>query len=443
LAPPSELAHSLPTAPLGENDVDSCQLAEHLFVQHVRPLFEAWLSLGGRTEYPFAAWERERRRLPPGAPLLPGDGGSDGTSDEARLEAARTLFTGVSAIFDELRDCRAFEIMRSATHRSDYLTTHQARIVAMTTTHAAIKRSQLAELGFGFDTVVMEEAAQVLEIDTFVSFMLQQRAARLKRITLIGDHRQLPPVVASAALRKHSHFDQSMFARLVRLGVPTTVLDAQGRARPSLARLFDWRYDGLRTLPALEQAAAVAGSPYALANAGLSHVMQFIDVPDYEGHGETAPVAHFFQNLGEAEYVVALYQYLRLLGHPAQSITLLTTYNGQKQLLNDVVNARCGQAWSPGQDLDGRQVPGPAERHCAALVGAHQVGGPFARCATPHCGAEPRAPRPLRVWTRVAVWRVRRAQACALAAAEQADQARVGAQRALWRCDACRQRRAS
>jgi intron-binding protein aquarius len=345
----SELAHSLPTAPLGENDVDSCQLAEHLFVQHVRPLFEAWLSLGGRTEYPFAAWERERRRLPPGAPLLPGDGGSDGTSDEARLEAARTLFTGVSAIFDELRDCRAFEIMRSATHRSDYLTTHQARIVAMTTTHAAIKRSQLAELGFGFDTVVMEEAAQVLEIDTFVSFMLQQRAARLKRITLIGDHRQLPPVVASAALRKHSHFDQSMFARLVRLGVPTTVLDAQGRARPSLARLFDWRYDGLRTLPALEQAAAVAGSPYALANAGLSHVMQFIDVPDYEGHGETAPVAHFFQNLGEAEYVVALYQYLRLLGHPAQSITLLTTYNGQKQLLNDVVNARCGKLGRPAK----------------------------------------------------------------------------------------------
>jgi intron-binding protein aquarius len=343
----SELAHSLPTAPLGENDVDSCQLAEHLFVQHVRPLFDAWLALGGRTEYPFAEWERARRILPANTPLLPASGEAGG--DEARLAAARHLFTGVSAIFDELRDCRAFEIMRTATHRSDYLTTHQARIVAMTTTHAAIKRSQLAELGFAFDTVVMEEAAQVLEIDTFVALMLQQRAARLKRVTLIGDHRQLPPVVASAALRKHSRFDQSMFARLVRLGVPTVELDAQGRARPSLARLFDWRYSGLRTLPALEQAAATPGSPYALANAGLAHVMQFIDVPDYEGHGETAPVPHFFQNLGEAEYVVALYMYLRLLGYPAQSITLLTTYNGQKQLLHDIVNARCAKLGKPGK----------------------------------------------------------------------------------------------
>ena len=37
----------------------------------------------------------------------------------------------------------------------------QARIVAMTTTHAAIKRAELLELGFGFDSLVMEEAAQV------------------------------------------------------------------------------------------------------------------------------------------------------------------------------------------------------------------------------------------------------------------------------------------
>jgi intron-binding protein aquarius len=65
-------------------------------------------------------------------------------------------------MFDELADCRAFEIMRSGYHRGNFLTTQQARIVAMTTTHAAIKRSELIELGFGFDSLVMEEAAQVL-----------------------------------------------------------------------------------------------------------------------------------------------------------------------------------------------------------------------------------------------------------------------------------------
>jgi intron-binding protein aquarius len=336
LASASELAHSLPTAPMGGNDVNSCQLAEHLFTEHVRPLFDAWLALGGRTEYPFAAWERVQRQLPADAALLP-----SAADAVARLDAGRAMFARVAAVFDELRDCRAFEIMRSAKHRSDYLTTHQARIVAMTTTHAAMRRTQLAELGFAFDSVVMEEAGQVLEIDTFVSLMMQQRAARLKRVTLIGDHRQLPPVVTSAALRKHSQFDQSMFARLIRLGVPAVQLDAQGRARPALARLFAWRYAALRNLPQLEQATAAPGSPYALANAGLALTAQFIDVPDYQGNGETTPLPHFYQNLGEAEYVVALYIYMRLIGYPAQSITMLATYNGQKQLLRDVVNARC------------------------------------------------------------------------------------------------------
>ncbi len=49
-------------------------------------------------------------------------------------------------------------------------------------------------------------------------------------------------------------------------------------------------------------------------------------------------VAVALQNLGEAEYVVAVYMYMRLLGYPAHSISILTTYNGQKSLLEDVIN---------------------------------------------------------------------------------------------------------
>ncbi len=65
------------------------------------------------------------------------------------------------------------------------------------------------------------------------------------------------------------------------------------------------------------------------------------DTPDFEGRGETVPVPYFFQNLAEAEYVVTLYQYMRLLGYPAEQISMLTTYNGQKALLKDVVERRC------------------------------------------------------------------------------------------------------
>lgn len=44
---------------------------------------------------------------------------------------------------------------------------------------------------------------------------------RLKRVTLIGDHHQLPPVVKSMAFQKYSKLDQSLFTRFVRLGTPT------------------------------------------------------------------------------------------------------------------------------------------------------------------------------------------------------------------------------
>lgn len=47
------------------------------------------------------------------------------------------------------------------------------------------------------------------------------------------------------------------------------------------------------------------------------------------------------KNLAEAEYAVALFMYMRLLGYPAERISILTTYNGQKHLIRDVLNQRC------------------------------------------------------------------------------------------------------
>ena len=36
---------------------------------------------------------------------------------------------------------------------------------------------------------------------------------RLKRVILIGDHHQLPPVVKNMAFQKYGNFDQSLFTR--------------------------------------------------------------------------------------------------------------------------------------------------------------------------------------------------------------------------------------
>jgi intron-binding protein aquarius len=118
--------------------------------------------------------------------------------------------------------------------------------------------------------------------------------------------------------------------------VPTIHLDQQGRCRPSIAELFKWRYHDLGNLPHL-----LSQPEFAHANAGFRYEYQFIDVPDYQDQGEREPTPHFIQNLGEAEYAVALYQYMRLLGYPARSISILATYAGQRALIRDVLEHRC------------------------------------------------------------------------------------------------------
>ncbi len=173
-----------------------------------------------------------------------------------------------------------------------------------------------------------------------------EATSRLKRVVLIGDHHQLPPIIQNLALQKYARLDQSLFARLVRLGVETVQLDRQGRARPAIAQLYAWRYQALGNLPYVEEAPA-----YATANAGLAHDFQLVDVPDFQGQGETQPSPFFYQNLGEAEYIAALYCYMRLCGYPAEKISVLTTYNGQKALLRDVLRRRCAAHPSLGMPL--------------------------------------------------------------------------------------------
>lgn len=204
------------------------------------------------------------------------------------------------------------------------------------------QRHDIAKLGFTYENIVMEEAAQITEIETFIPFALQHPTSTgelpLQRIILLGDHYQNSPIIQNLALCQHANLEQSLFARFVRLGVPTVSLDQQGRARPSIAQLYSWRYQSLGNLPLLEQQ-----PEYRTANAGFRHEFQFVDVPDFRGKGEEYPQPHFIQNLGEAEYAVALYQYMRLLGYPREKITILTTYTGQRALIRDVLHRRCAK----------------------------------------------------------------------------------------------------
>ncbi|RVE57414.1 hypothetical protein OJAV_G00216000 [Oryzias javanicus] len=262
-----------------------------------------------------------------------------GRSYEEDMDIAEGCYRHIKKIFTQLEEFRAFELLRSGLDRSKYLLVKEAKIIAMTCTHAALKRHDLVELAFKYDNILMEEAAQILEIETFIPLLLQNPEdgySRLKRWIMIGDHHQLPPVIKNMAFQKYSNMEQSLFTRFVRLGVPTIDLDAQGRARASLCNLYNWRYKHLGNLPHVQQL-----PEFQVPNPGLTFDFQLINVEDFNGVGETEPTPYFYQNLAEAEYSVALFMYMRLLGYPADRISILTTYNGQKHLIRDVINQRC------------------------------------------------------------------------------------------------------
>ncbi|CAI8039366.1 RNA helicase aquarius [Geodia barretti] len=216
--------------------------------------------------------------------------------------AKKGCFRHLSKIFKQLEEFRPFELLRSSRDRIHYLLVKEAKVIAMTCTHAALKRKDLVELAFKYDNVLMEESAQILEVESFIPLMLQNPQDgynQLKRVIMIGDHHQLPPVVQNMAFQKYSNMEQSMFARFVRLRVPTVQLDAQGRARPALCQLYNWRYKTLGDLPHVTE-----WPEYRVANPGFAFLYQLVDVGDLNGVGESEPTPYFYQVSTELVYLV-------------------------------------------------------------------------------------------------------------------------------------------
>lgn len=117
---------------------DSCETAGYFNSVYVLPVwekFEAVISATGLTAdqihqaYPFNEYFSNAP-----SPMF-----SNGCSTEAALEIAHGGYRHIKKIFSELEDIRPFELLRTPRDRQNYLLVKEARIIAMTSTHAAIK----------------------------------------------------------------------------------------------------------------------------------------------------------------------------------------------------------------------------------------------------------------------------------------------------------------
>jgi len=117
---------------------DSCETADYFNLVYIEPAWERYqkvLSEEGLTleklygSFPFHQYFSNAPK-----PMFSHD-----LSLEEAIEVAEGGYRRIGKLFTELEDIRPFELLKTARDRQNYLLTKEARIVAMTSTHAAMK----------------------------------------------------------------------------------------------------------------------------------------------------------------------------------------------------------------------------------------------------------------------------------------------------------------
>lgn len=102
-----------------------------------------------------------------------------GLNEEETIEDIESTFRG-------LEEMKYLEIIRNRGQKESFLLTQYSRIIFMTGTHAAMKHTYYRESGLSFSTLIFEESAQILDIQTYLAMTLQ-KTDNLKRLIMLGD----------------------------------------------------------------------------------------------------------------------------------------------------------------------------------------------------------------------------------------------------------------
>ena len=190
------------------------------------------------------------------------------------------------------------------------------KIVAMTTAGCA-KYSTILEQN-NFETIIIEEAAEVLE-----SHVLSLLTKNTKQLILIGDHKQLKPKPYNYEIETKYNFNVSMFERLINNNIPYSVLKYQRRMKPKFA-------DFVRIIYGEETYIDHEDVKNKEDVKGMEKDMYIITHNSLENENEGLKSK---QNDYEAKYLTKLCQYLLKQGYKNDQITILTFYIGQVFLI--------------------------------------------------------------------------------------------------------------
>jgi regulator of nonsense transcripts 1 len=223
------------------------------------------------------------------------------------------------------RDGKKFKSLRHKTEREILQAAH---VICCTCVGAGDPRLK----NFRFRQVLIDEATQAIEAEALIPIVMGA-----KQVVLVGDHCQLGPVVMCKAAAK-AGLTQSLFERLVLVGVRPIRLQVQYRMHPALSEFpSNMFYEGSlqngvteadRQLLNLSTYTGKEDFPWPVP----SKPMFFYAITGME---EISSSGTSYLNRTEASYVEKIVTHFLRMGVTPAQIGVITPYDGQKKYVTD------------------------------------------------------------------------------------------------------------
>ena len=181
---------------------------------------------------------------------------------------------------------------------------------------------------YAFENIFIDESAQATEPECMVPLM-----RGCKRLILVGDHRQLGPVLMCMKAAR-AGLGQSLFERLVKLGVRPEQLRVQYRMHPAIcefpSQIF---YDGFlqNGVTTLQRTTCQASFPWPCSGVPMFFYCSC-------GQEEISGSGKSFLNRAEASLVEDMvFKFLQFEIKPSQ-VAIITAYEGQHLYLSHLLH---------------------------------------------------------------------------------------------------------
>ncbi|MFT4565319.1 MAG: ATP-dependent RNA/DNA helicase IGHMBP2 [Saprospiraceae bacterium] len=194
--------------------------------------------------------------------------------------------------------------------------------------------------GMIFDTLIIDEASQALEAESWTAIL------RAKRVIMAGDHQQLPPTVKSSEALKLG-LGETILDRMTDQIESTFLLDTQYRMHEQILHFSNEQfYNGRLQTASFVQQRGIKGD---------EEVVTFIDTSGCGFNEKTGPEGRSYNNIDEFHILREHFMANAILQDPSISIGVICPYSYQVTTIRGEISQ--DEFWHP-YDIEVNSIDG-------------------------------------------------------------------------------------